>query len=145
MEQVRHGETAPNWLGATQLEAGGSWLVRCDDLSHCQEWSVELCPLPIPSALSFVLCQSEGWELESTKICSKHRQNDPLRSVEKQSKCHASKGEVPSPCDHPASCHLHFGGNPLTPKKHKPTTGIASILTLPKLHLATFIIIMGDS
>ena len=56
-----------------------------------------------------------------------------------QAKCHASEGEAPSPCDHPASCHMHFRGNPLTPVRHKPATSIGSILTLPKLHLATFI------
>ena len=28
------GEAAPYWLGATQLKAGGSYLVRCNDLSH---------------------------------------------------------------------------------------------------------------
>ena len=28
------GEVAPNWLGAAQLEAGGSHLLRYDDLSH---------------------------------------------------------------------------------------------------------------
>ena len=33
-----------------------------------------------------------------------------------QAKCHASKGEAPSPCDHPTSCHMHFGGYPLTPE-----------------------------
>ena len=39
-----------------------------------------------------------------------------------QVRSHANIGEVPNPCDHPASYHVRIG----------------SILTLPKLHLATY-------
>ena len=56
-------------------------------------------------------------------------------------KCYTSEGEASNPGDHPASCHMRFGGNPLTVVRHKPTASISSILTLPKLHLATFRII----
>ena len=38
----------------------------------------------------------------------------------------------------PASNHVCFRGNPVTPLRHKPATSIALILTLPKLHLATY-------
>lgn len=34
MKQAGSGGTAPYWLGAAQLEAGGSCPVRCNDLSH---------------------------------------------------------------------------------------------------------------
>ena len=68
----------------------------------------------------------------------KHRQNDLLRSAREQAKCYASEGEVPSLCNHPASCHVCFRRNPLTSVRHRPSASIGSFLTLPKLHLATF-------
>ena len=71
------------------------------------------------------------------KDSRKHKQNDLLRSAQRQAKFHASEGEAPSPSDHPAPCHIHFGGNLLTPVRHKPAASIGSILTLSKLHLAT--------
>ena len=103
----------------------------------------------------------EGWELDSLahrqidlqqsarirkNSSIKHRLSDPQRSARicKDSLAHRqsatpARWEPPSPCDHPASCHMRFRGNLLTPVRHKPATSIGSILTLPKLHLATFI------
>ena len=78
----------------------------------------------------------EGWELESAKILSntgKMISQDQLESKQSDT----SKVRVPSPCDQPTPCHVRFGDNPLTPVRHKPATSIGSILTLPKLHLAT--------
>ena len=62
------------------------------------------------------------------------------RFTQTQAKCHVSKGEEPSPWDHPTWCHMRFWGNLqlLTPVRHKPATSIGLILTLPKLHLATY-------
>ena len=53
--QAPYGAGEP-WLGAPQLEAG--CLVRFDDLSHRQEWSLALCPSPIRPSLSLVSTHS---------------------------------------------------------------------------------------
>ena len=47
MRQTNCGGTAPIWLGAAQLEAGGSCPVKSEDFSHCrkQPWRLALSQL----------------------------------------------------------------------------------------------------
>ena len=86
-------------------------------------------------------CETSKWNRGLVAwICKdslKHKQIDLLRSAQKQAKFQASEGEAPSPSDHPAPCHIHSGGNLLTPVRHKPAASIGSILTLSKFNLAT--------
>ena len=41
------GGAAPYWLGAAQVEAGGSCPVRSEDLSHCREQPLAQCSTPV--------------------------------------------------------------------------------------------------
>lgn len=47
MRKADRGGAAPYWLGAAQLEAGGSCQVRSEDPSHRQEQSLAPSPTPI--------------------------------------------------------------------------------------------------
>ena len=91
-------------------------------------------------------------QLKSARICNKssnlsvkarinHGQWSAMiskikRFTNTQARSHTSEGEVPNPCDHPASRHKGFGVI-RWPHKTQPVTSIGSILTLPTLHLAT--------
>ena len=47
MRQTNCGGTAPIWLGAAQLEAGGNCPVRSEDLSHRRKQPLASCSTPI--------------------------------------------------------------------------------------------------
>ena len=79
----------------------------------------------------------EGCELESTKIRSNTGKMICKDQLENKQSATAAKGRRLALASTLHHVMYALGVIPLTPVKHKSTTSIGSILTLPKLHSAT--------
>ena len=56
MKKADRGGTTPYWLGAAQLEAGGSSPVRFENLSHRRKQPLAPCSTPIEQWLNTGIC-----------------------------------------------------------------------------------------
>ena len=148
--QWKNTGLTPSYLpkGWTIWRGGRGWDSNCASLQIDLQRSAWIHEDSLKRMLNDLLRSARNWkdlQQEQQLICKglyKPRVVTPTiskikRFTNMQARSHASEEEVPNPCDHPASCHMRFGVI-CWPHKTQPVTSIGWILTLPKLHRATF-------